>query len=141
MKFIRAQSQVLSNRLTEPVARIQIVAGPRQVGKSTLVRQTLESWNPDDYTSVATETGGSDGIGIESGARVFALVPNGMPSGLSMFGLDHAPPQSNVGNVTFSLLTKYKKFLNGQKLSKACGTKIVQQAWICMSCYSDRHRY
>ena len=71
MKFIRAQSQVLSNRLAEPVARIQIVAGPRQVGKSTLVRQTLESWNPDNFTSVATETGSSDGIGIESGARVF----------------------------------------------------------------------
>ena len=71
MKFIRAQSQVLSNRLAEPVARIQIVAGPRQVGKSTLVRQTLESWNPDNFTSVATETGSSDGIGIESVARVF----------------------------------------------------------------------
>ena len=71
MEFIRAQSQVLSNRLAEPVARIQIVAGPRQVGKSTLVRQTLASWNPDDFTSVATEAGGSEGIGIESSARVF----------------------------------------------------------------------
>lgn len=71
MEFIRAQSQVLSSRLVEPVSRIQIVAGPRQVGKSTLVRQTLKSWNPDDYTSVATETGGSDGIGVESGAQVF----------------------------------------------------------------------
>lgn len=71
MKFTRAQSQVLSNRLAEPVVRIQIVAGPRQVGKSTLVRQTLGSWNPDDYTSVATETGSSDVIGIERGGRVF----------------------------------------------------------------------
>jgi uncharacterized protein len=71
MQFIRAQSQVLSSRLAEPVIRIQIVAGPRQVGKSTLVRQTLDSWSADDFTSVATETGGSDGIGIASGAEVF----------------------------------------------------------------------
>ena len=71
MKFIRAQSQVLSSRLAEPVARIQIVAGPRQVGKSTLVRQTLVSWNPDDFTSVPTETGGIDDISIESAVRVF----------------------------------------------------------------------
>ena len=71
MQYIRAQSHVLLKRLDEPVERIQIVAGPRQVGKSTLVRQTLASWNPNDFTSVATETGGRDGIGIESGARVF----------------------------------------------------------------------
>ncbi|HUF37484.1 MAG TPA: AAA family ATPase, partial [Anaerolineales bacterium] len=34
---------VLRKRLTEPRRFIQIVAGPRQVGKTTLVRQVLET--------------------------------------------------------------------------------------------------
>ena len=58
--YIRAQSHILLKRLGEPVERIQIVAGPRQVGKSTLVRQTLISWSPEDFTSVTTEVDGRD---------------------------------------------------------------------------------
>ncbi len=60
MKFIRSQSKILQGRLSEPVTRIQIIAGPRQIGKSTLVRQTLRAWDPLDFTSVSTEAGGID---------------------------------------------------------------------------------
>jgi predicted AAA+ superfamily ATPase len=41
--FIRSQARVLSARLREPRRFLQVVAGPRQVGKTTLVRQVLES--------------------------------------------------------------------------------------------------
>ena len=46
MAYQRIQAQTLINRLREPVSRIIIVAGPRQVGKTTLVRQTLEAHYP-----------------------------------------------------------------------------------------------
>lgn len=43
MKFHRNQVQLLRDRLAEIPLFITIVAGPRQVGKTTLVRQALES--------------------------------------------------------------------------------------------------
>ena len=49
MAYQRIQAQTLTNRLQEPVRRIIIVTGPRQVGKSTLVRQTLEAHYPANY--------------------------------------------------------------------------------------------
>ncbi len=42
MPFYRSQVQLLRARLDEPPKFITIVAGPRQVGKTTLVRQALE---------------------------------------------------------------------------------------------------
>lgn len=42
MAFYRNQVQALRDRLQEPPLFITIVAGPRQVGKTTLVRQALE---------------------------------------------------------------------------------------------------
>ena len=42
MTFYRSQVQALRERLQEPPLFITIVAGPRQVGKTTLVRQALE---------------------------------------------------------------------------------------------------
>src|SRR5665811_674626 len=42
MAFHRNQVQALRDRLQEPPLFITIVAGPRQVGKTTLVRQALE---------------------------------------------------------------------------------------------------
>ncbi|MEX0893903.1 MAG: AAA family ATPase, partial [Gemmatimonadota bacterium] len=41
MEFERAAGQVLAERLAEPRRLIQVVAGPRQVGKTTLVSQVL----------------------------------------------------------------------------------------------------
>ena len=71
MQYQREQSRILAQRLTESVTRIQIVAGPRQVGKSTLVRQTLASWSPEDVTSVTTEPDGDDIAASGSGVQVF----------------------------------------------------------------------
>ncbi len=46
MAYQRIQAETLINRLREPVRRIIIVTGPRQVGKTTLVSQTLEAHYP-----------------------------------------------------------------------------------------------
>ena len=40
--FRRAFGVTLAARLKEPRRFVQVVAGPRQVGKTTLVRQVLE---------------------------------------------------------------------------------------------------
>ncbi len=43
MTYRRPQSKVLARRLAEPRRFIQVVAGPRQVGKTTLVQQVVEA--------------------------------------------------------------------------------------------------
>ena len=43
-EYSRPQAAVLASRLTEPRRHIQVVAGPRQAGKTTLVLQALRPW-------------------------------------------------------------------------------------------------
>ena len=47
MRYKRPHAKTLTDRLNEPVSKIIIVAGPRQVGKTTLVRRTLEKTHED----------------------------------------------------------------------------------------------
>jgi len=42
MTYQRPQAAVLARRLAEPRRFVQVVAGPRQVGKTTLVQQVVE---------------------------------------------------------------------------------------------------
>lgn len=39
--YKRAEYQTITNRLKEPRKFIQVVMGPRQIGKSTVVKQVL----------------------------------------------------------------------------------------------------
>lgn len=60
--FVRPQAAVLHARLLEPRARMQVLAGPRQVGKSTLVRQVLDSLGlPHHYASADAPARGLGG--------------------------------------------------------------------------------
>ena len=43
-EFARPYVRTLAARLAEPRRFLQVVAGPRQAGKTTLVRQALASW-------------------------------------------------------------------------------------------------
>lgn len=43
-EFSRDHTRTLAGRLEEPRRFLQVVAGPRQVGKTTLVHQALEPW-------------------------------------------------------------------------------------------------
>ena len=50
MKYERQHLAILKSRMAEPRRRMQIIMGPRQVGKSTLVRQFTDSIDlPFDY--------------------------------------------------------------------------------------------
>lgn len=55
--FMRPQAQILSRRIKEPRRFLQVVAGARQVGKTTMVRQVLEnSGRPVVYASADEPT-------------------------------------------------------------------------------------
>ena len=55
--FVRAQAGVLKRRLAEPRRFIQVLAGPRQTGKTTLVREVAESSGvPYHYASADEPT-------------------------------------------------------------------------------------
>ncbi len=57
MTYTRPQSLRLARRLTEARRFIQVVAGPRQVGKTTLVRQVVErSGRPARFASADEPT-------------------------------------------------------------------------------------
>lgn len=52
MVFKRSYYQLLAKRLKEPKKLIQVITGPRQVGKTTLVNQVLHELEiPSYYTS------------------------------------------------------------------------------------------
>jgi predicted AAA+ superfamily ATPase len=55
--FQRSQGAILSSRLIEPRRFLQVVAGPRQVGKSTLVQQVIDDLKmPVRYASADEPT-------------------------------------------------------------------------------------
>src|SRR5262245_7539360 len=58
--FQRPQRHILSERLTEPRRLIQFVGGPRQVGKTTLVRQVLDRAQVPFRYVTADEPSGRD---------------------------------------------------------------------------------
>lgn len=53
MEYIRKQFYTLKQRIQEPRKFIQVLAGPRQVGKSTLVNQVLARVNIPHAIEVA----------------------------------------------------------------------------------------
>ena len=61
-EFVRPQYGVLRNRLAEPRRTMQAVVGPRQVGKTTLIRQVLERVSmPFHQASADASTRDGDG--------------------------------------------------------------------------------
>jgi predicted AAA+ superfamily ATPase len=55
LQFQRPATHILKARLQEPPGRMQIVAGPRQVGKTTLVRQVLNERPTGSYHMAAAD--------------------------------------------------------------------------------------
>jgi uncharacterized protein len=54
-KFVRKQAQILARRIEENPSQIIFIAGPRQVGKTTLIKDTLAQLPSNRYRFVATD--------------------------------------------------------------------------------------
>ena len=65
-EYIRPYAQVLAKRLREPRRFIQVIAGPRQVGKTTMVHQVLARWEPHIHFASADEPSLKDRAWIEA---------------------------------------------------------------------------
>jgi len=76
--FRRAQADILQARLREPRRFLQVVSGPRQVGKTTLVRQVLEDFAGPAVYATADEPGLRGGIWLaQQWERARRLIPDG----------------------------------------------------------------
>lgn len=62
--FKRAQFEVLVSRIAEPRSRIQVISGPRQVGKSTLIKQLFDEITIPCYHVTADDTESNETIWI-----------------------------------------------------------------------------
>jgi predicted AAA+ superfamily ATPase len=86
MNYQRPQFQILETRINEPRKFIQVVMGPRQVGKTTLVTQLLAQTTIPNYFVTADAVPNSDTIWLrqqwetvrlklkQSGAKEYLLV-------------------------------------------------------------------
>jgi predicted AAA+ superfamily ATPase len=72
--FLRPQLAQLSNRLAEPRRFLQILAGPRQVGKTTLARQAIERFDGQAHYASADLPAAPDSSWIEQQWRLARLL-------------------------------------------------------------------
>mgnify|MGYP000695137925 CR=1 FL=1 len=63
--FQRPHFQVLARRLQEPRNVIQVLAGPRQVGKTTLVGQLLSASNIPSHNVSADGTANANAVWLD----------------------------------------------------------------------------
>ncbi|MBZ0150129.1 MAG: ATP-binding protein [Planctomycetes bacterium] len=64
-EFLRSEAGVLGQRLQEPRRFLQVVAGPRQVGKTTLVQQCVERSGLPFHWATGDDQGQRDSTWIE----------------------------------------------------------------------------
>lgn len=72
--FIRPQLSILSTRLQQPRRFLQILAGPRQVGKTTLARQAIERFDGQAHYASADLPAAPDAGWIEQQWRLARLL-------------------------------------------------------------------
>jgi predicted AAA+ superfamily ATPase len=65
MQYTRPEFKILTKRIREPRKFIQVIAGPRQVGKTTLVGQFLESYRGDSIFVSADAVPAGNSLWIE----------------------------------------------------------------------------
>lgn len=78
--YRRPLLNIIKKRVKEPRRFIQILSGPRQTGKTTLVQQLIEGLDIASVYALADETGAGSGIWIEQQwekARIQAMVRPG----------------------------------------------------------------
>lgn len=62
--FQRAELELVRNRMNEPRKFIQVIVGPRQVGKTTIIKQFIESTDAFTYFATADDVYASDSLWV-----------------------------------------------------------------------------
>ena len=62
----RSYFQTIKNRLNEPRSFIQVLYGPRQVGKTTLIKQVLDEISAPFLFATADDIIGADGVWLRT---------------------------------------------------------------------------
>ncbi|MGQ0464377.1 MAG: ATP-binding protein [Sporichthyaceae bacterium] len=88
LEFRRQIADTLRVRLAEPRARIQVVAGPRQTGKTTLVRQVLAEIRAPRHYASADQVTAQDRSWLEAQWDIGRLRARGAGSGAAVLVLD-----------------------------------------------------
>lgn len=86
--FQREQASVLTARLAEPRRFLQVVAGPRQVGKTTLVQQVVAALGRPELYVTADEPALRDAAWIAAQWERARLLAKDSPTGGAVFALD-----------------------------------------------------
>jgi len=97
--FRRPPLAILANRLREPRRFIQVVAGPRQTGKTTLVLQALEEWRLRAHYASADEPALKDRAWLAAqweGARAMARESEGNGTVLALDEVQKIPDWSET---------------------------------------------
>jgi predicted AAA+ superfamily ATPase len=94
--FRRPQYGVLAARLAEPRRFLQILAGPRQVGKTTLARQVAESFGGETHYATADLPATPDPLWIEQQWRLGRMLAAGKPALLVLDEIQKVPRWSET---------------------------------------------
>lgn len=97
--FQRFQLTKLKHRMEEPRQFIQVVAGPRQVGKTTLVRQFLQETSQPFHFASADEQAVPDSIWLEQQWDVARLKQQQLESSSFILAIDEIQKIGDWSNV------------------------------------------
>lgn len=94
--YIRPQLEVLSARLTPPSRFVQVLAGPRQVGKTTLARQAMDAFAGHSHYASADLPAAPDAHWVEQQWRLARLHTENGPTLLVLDEVQKVPRWSEV---------------------------------------------
>lgn len=94
--FQRPQLAVLTARLQEPSRFLQILAGPRQVGKTTLARQAMAGFRGQTHYATADLPAAPDALWVEQQWRVARMLAAQRPALLVLDEVQKIPRWSET---------------------------------------------
>jgi len=101
--YSRPIFQILEKRIAEPRRFIQVMAGPRQVGKTTLARQFMETWSHAVHFASADALAAKDRQWIRQQWEIARFKLSQSESKEALLILDEAQKVPNWSEVVKSL--------------------------------------
>ena len=116
MRYVRPEFQILTKRIREPRKFIQVIAGPRQVGKTTLVGQFIASYRGESIFVSADGVPAGDGRWIEESWNAARLKLKTSKSKELLFVIDEIQKIDNWSEIVKAQWEKDTRENNNIKL-------------------------